>query len=277
MSNIEFMPRDLKEFYSKLQDDESRALFKAWLLRFLDENDEHVWDNAGSMFKKGYFSDEIAKLIKLKHDGFEIVLYGAGIVGKYAYIYFERHGLIADFFCDKNPEKQNTKYMNCPVISLQTLRKEHKNAVIVITTSKVWADEIKKELENIEIGKHIYDFFINYQIHGYFNYNFLNPVKNEIYVDCGVLDGGTIKEFSDFSNGQYSKIYGFEPDDLSYKQTLNNLQKQNIMRFEMINKGVWSEETQLSFFSKGDGGSHIISSGGGGGNIFYINKKNCRQ
>jgi FkbM family methyltransferase len=255
------LTHDLKVFYSKLQDEESRTLFKAWFLRFLDENDEHIWKFIDTMFENGCFSGEISELIKLQRDGFEIVLYGAGHVGKAAYNYFERHGLVANFFCDKNPKKQNTEYMKLPIISLQNLTKEHKNVAIVITTSSVWVDEIKKELENIGLAKHIYDFFVNYQICGYFDYDFLKPVKNEIYIDCGVLDGGTIKEFSDFTNGRYNKIYGFEPDDSSYRRTLNNLQEQKILRVEMINKGVWSEETELSFIAKGDGGSCIIPQG----------------
>lgn len=84
MLKFEYKTCDLKGFYSKLQDDESRSLFRAWLLRFFDENDEHIWKFTDTMFKKGYFSDEIAELIKLQRDGSEIVLYGAGSVGKYA-------------------------------------------------------------------------------------------------------------------------------------------------------------------------------------------------
>lgn len=144
---------DLKEFYSKLQDEESRALFKAWFLRFLEENDEYVWKFIDTMFENGCFSSEVSELIKLQRDGFEIVLYGAGHVGKAAYSYFERHGLVADFFCDKNPEKQNTKYMKSPIISLQTLHEEHKNAVIVITTSSIYLDEIKKRTRKYWFGK----------------------------------------------------------------------------------------------------------------------------
>jgi hypothetical protein len=130
------LTHDSKVFYSKPQDEKSSSLFRAWLLHFLDENNEHILESIGTMFNKGYFTDKIT------------------------------------------------------------------------------------ELKNIGLVRHIYDFFVNCQIGGYFNYNFLKPVENEIYIDCGVLDGGTIKEFFDFTNGRYNKIYGFEPDDSSYRRTL---------------------------------------------------------
>lgn len=86
-------------------------------------------------------------------------------------------------------------------------------------------------------------------------------VKDEVFLDCGVLDGGTIKAFSDFASGKYSKIYGFESDEKSFDRTLEYLHEQKIERVEMINRGVWSEKAVLSFSAWGDGSSHISDSG----------------
>lgn len=258
-----FSTNKLKELYGKLQDDESRSIFNARLRYFLDGDDENIWKLSDKIYERGYFNKEISELIELKHSGFEIALYGAGTVGEAAKGYFERNGLIVDFFCDKNPDKQKCGYMNLPVISLQMLTEKRKNVAVVITTSSVWAEDIRRELKNHNFNDRIYDFFINYEILGYFSHDLFKPLENEIYIDCGTLNGGTIKEFSDFTKGNYQKIYGFEPDKVSFKRTLEYIREQKLEKVEIINKGVWSENTMLSFSAQSDGGSHITDCGSG--------------
>ena len=252
---------NLKDFYRKLQDDESRFIFNSRFLYFLNEDDEHLWKMVDKIYKRKYFSKEITRLKELKQSGVFIIFYGAGAVGSNAMDYFKRHGLIPDFFCDKNTDKQKNGYMNIPVVSLQTLAEKYRNAAIVITSSSVHANEIKCELKELDVNSNIYDFFINRNIYDYFDYNFLKPVENEIYLDCGVLDGSTIETFVNFTNGQYSRIYGYEPDKTSFERTLNYLQSKCFKRVNMINMGVWNETALLSFTEKGDGGSHISDDG----------------
>lgn len=57
-----FSADDIKDFYSKLQDDESRYVFNKRLVHFLDGNDEHLWKMVDKIYPK-YFSKEIAELI----------------------------------------------------------------------------------------------------------------------------------------------------------------------------------------------------------------------
>ena len=84
--------------------------------------------------------------------------------------------------------------------------------------------------------------------------------KNEIFIDCGALNGETIKDFVDFTGGSYNKIYSFEPIPSQYKNTLQYLNDANIQRVELIQKGVWSHETVLNFIDA-EGGSRIDNNG----------------
>ena len=77
----------IKEVYNNLQDEESRKIFKARMMYFLDEDDKHLLDLASferfenDKYAGGYFSSEISKLKELKQSGYKIVLYGARYLG----------------------------------------------------------------------------------------------------------------------------------------------------------------------------------------------------
>jgi FkbM family methyltransferase len=82
--------------------------------------------------------------------------------------------------------------------------------------------------------------------HQYFP-DFLPIFDNEIFVDCGAYDGGTVKDFVDFCEGIYDKIYSFEPIPSQYENTLENIEKCGIQKIEVIRKGVWDCEAILNF------------------------------
>jgi len=249
----------VKNLYSRLQDQESRDVFTARLMHMLTGDDELIWKLTDKLYDAGVFSSEISELLALQKSGKKIILHGAGEVGERAKIYFERHGLCPDLFCDKNEDKQRNGYLNLPVVSLQELVENQALSVAVLTVSPVYAGQIKRELAESGFHSEVYDFFVNHVICGYFDWDFLKPVDNEILIDGGVLDGGDIMDFIKFTGGEFEKVYGFEPDALSYQRSIDNVSK--FERVKIINKGLWREDAVLSFHGKGDGFSRISDEG----------------
>jgi len=249
----------IKNIYDRLQDGLSHDVFTARLMYFLTEDEEHIWKLSDMLYNEGNYTHKIEELIALKKSGRKIIFYGAGTRGRRCKVFSSRHGLHADVFCDKSLNKQKNGFLDLPVITPNELTTMYGSSIVVITASPVYADEIKHDLRKLGFTSNIYDFFSDDRKWSYFEYDFLQPVENEVYVDCGVLDGDTIKEFINFSNGKYKKIFGFEPDTKSYRRTLDNLH--GYERVQVYNKGVWSEETELLFTELGDGGSNINADG----------------
>lgn len=51
---------------------------------------------------------------------------------------------------------------------------------------------------------------------------FLVPArKDEVFADCGALDGDSIRSFIEYSGGHFEHVIGFEPDPLSHKLLLS--------------------------------------------------------
>lgn len=87
----------------------------------------------------------------------------------------------------------------------------------------------------------------------YFQEQIIGKHKDEIYLDCGVLDRLDIIEFVRFTNHQYNKIIEFEPDPKNVELSKINLEKRHIRNVEMIPQGVWSSSGELTFLTAGNG------------------------
>ncbi len=72
------------------------------------------------------------------------------------------------------------------------------------------------------------------------------PINNtDYFVDCGAYDGDTLKSLMSHTNNEIAGYYGFEPNEHNLK--LLKKQSENHSNIELINKGVYSKETTLSF------------------------------
>ncbi len=65
-----------------------------------------------------------------------VILFGAGSLGKEMFFTLQTHGVQPSYFCDNNPEKIGTHYCGIPVIGFEELLKQHKTAVVVISSHK---------------------------------------------------------------------------------------------------------------------------------------------
>ncbi len=88
-------------------------------------------------------------------------------------------------------------------------------------------------------------------------YNIIKYNKNEIFVDLGAYNGDTIAEFISQTNGEYNKIFAFEPDSKNYiklKKYVNNNQIKNIHCFKIA---AWDKQEDLFFDNSGSRNSNI--------------------
>jgi FkbM family methyltransferase len=69
--------------------------------------------------------------------------------------------------------------------------------------------------------------------------------SNEIFIDGGAYDGSTSIDFINRINGNYGRIYAFEPDRINYLAMCANLSV--YPRIEVINAGLWQLTGELTF------------------------------
>jgi len=121
-------------------------------------------------------------------------------------------------------------------------------------------------LDSVAVGRGLH-----YDYNCYlFDKTYLEFNENEVYVDAGAFTGDSIEEFLFSVRGKYKKIYAFEPslDNCNaINSRLKNLNSLYLKDFKdsifIINKGLWSTDTQLEFKSlnANDLGGHIAESG----------------
>lgn len=109
-------------------------------------------------------------------------------------------------------------------------------------------EESKRTLEgliNFRLNREIdylddFKFRLNEQ---YFE-SFIKLGNHSTFIDGGGFDGGTSKQFASIYPG-YESIYYFEPNDLSYNKSLENLRNTKDIKF--FKKGLWNKSEVLYF------------------------------
>jgi len=90
----------------------------------------------------------------------------------------------------------------------------------------------------------------------YFNNDIFKMADDEVYIDVGAFDGDTVETFIDAckrNNKSYHEIIAFEPDPGCFQKLSQNYAGQE--KIVLSKLGLWSESTQLKFFST-DGGAY---------------------
>ena len=206
-------------------------------------------------------SPNIAQWYKGGGNGKQLIVYGAFTSGKTRYDFSKYLGLDDIYcFCDKDVNKQNKDFCGKRVISPEELVKNYKNYYVLIET-KYYYDEVYNYLIDNGFPKE------NIVAHGdngiqYLDYEYMEFDDNEIMIDGGCFDCGTIKDFISRVGGKYNKIIAFEPDYSNYIRCKQILEKENIERVEVINKGLWDKETRVGFCGNEESCSRISENDG---------------
>jgi len=94
-------------------------------------------------------------------------------------------------------------------------------------------------------------------INGYFSHYDIK--RGDVLIDCGAFQG-TFSILASELVGNKGKIIAFEPDTENYKTLTDHLKINSIENVVVINKGLWSEKTNLKFNnSHGSGSSFFFS------------------
>jgi len=123
-------------------------------------------------------------------------------------------------------------------------------------------EESKRTLENIvnfRLNREI-DFLKNFKFRlneQYFE-SFIKLGTHPTFVDGGGFDGGTSRQFAIKYPG-YESIYYFEPNDLSFKNSQENLSK--IEKVKFFKKGLWNKSEVLYFDNTLGSASKISKTG----------------
>lgn len=150
-----------------------------------------------------------------------------------------------------------------PIISVEEACKKYENAVFILES--IWqGKQMKEQLLNLGVSEdRIFGFLYSSHVFGiqYLDEKFMDLVSEEgVFIDAGCLDLGDTKRYID-RNPNFKKIYAFEPGCKNYEKCLER-KKQfcNDDRIEIVNKGLWSCETEMSFFE--NAASSTITEGG---------------
>lgn len=111
-----------------------------------------------------------------------------------------------------------------------------------------------------------------YRSVGYFDEGTTDPGDDEIYIDVGAYTGDSIEMFLKAVNGNYKKIYAFEPDSMNFPKLRRYVEENNLSNIILKREGLWNEETYLHLTDSGDQLSSVVSeenlkTGRGGGEI----------
>lgn len=84
-----------------------------------------------------------------------------------------------------------------------------------------------------------------------FNNDVINTDVNEVFLDVGAYNGGSISRFLKSNNGDYDKIIGIEPEKTNF-QRLKAFCTKNQIRAELYEIGCWNKKDKLFFNGSDD-------------------------
>ncbi len=99
--------------------------------------------------------------------------------------------------------------------------------------------------------------FLNHELFELEIYKFSTVKKEPLIIDCGANIGLSIIYFKTLYPD--AKLIAFEPDKNIFDYLQFNIASFDFQNVELINKGLYKEETTLSFFSEGADGGRIAS------------------
>jgi len=249
----------IQRFYNCLQDEESRYIYMCrW--QYLVSGDEtylcKMVKGTDKYFHKRIFthSHNVRNLHSEKDkDTIPVVLYGAGGVSEAVLGELYENKIKPVSFCDSNTALVGKSHFGLPVISKEELLDMafmRGGGCGVVVSTYTYQIEICKDLlatgfpeENLYILDDTqYDCELQY-----FGPEFMHAVPDEIFIDGGAFDGGTVRDFVRFANSGYKCVYAFEPHPESFLTLKNNIEKWGYEHIAPIPKAVWNSGGVMDF------------------------------
>lgn len=261
--------------YSQLEDEESRFIYQNQRL-FRQNNDyRYIYDIIDKYAvefsaNKWYPNKEEEFFSRIKKTGKRVVVFGAGIRGQKICNICANMEIPVDFFCDSNAALEEARHHGkLPVITPNKLNEygllgDH---IIIVSPRYGYGDIVNMLLD---IGGDRGNIFVYADClrdsleKQYFEDGIIQFEENEVFIDAGCYDFDTSKIFISKMHGlglKIKKIYAFEPDPVCFCKCKNRADLVGFNDIELVQAGVWSSDSYISFEALGNDSSHIVQNG----------------
>lgn len=204
---------------------------------------------------------------KLKYGDKKIVLFGYGYRAQKIYGNLCAEHIEIAYIVDSDVQKQGNLVGKTQIVSLRdVLEKEDIDYLLFLITSSYHVEEIRAELlkwncRYIETANEYTKCFRQDQ---YFeNCGLFEFEEQEIFVDGGSFDLETTRIFQEIMKKEGKKcrkVYAFEPDRDHYLICKKKIQQNGWDNIELVNAGLWSENTQTELKNIGTAGAYVVES-----------------
>lgn len=253
---------------SRLADELSKDLFHARLKNMIYRNVDELRNDILDIAEKYSWEWEVYQMDRMCASFSEIpgiVIFGCGMNGKQICRIFKgsKYKNVPILFCDNSREMWGKEVLGCNVISPEELRKEYRNYICVIGSSKYRQNILEQLLQEGFPNQNILYPYIGilFGIIGWQYFDYLAPGEHEIFVDGGVYGGESSGDFVKWTGGNYQAIYGFEANPYCIERCKKFYADHGIHDVEFIEKCMWSEKTKMSFAGDHSGASKISEDG----------------
>lgn len=256
-----------------LEDEQSKFIFQK-RRRFNETGDYHYIDEIIDRYvpemKGCKWCPGIAEnfLRNLKESEKRVIIWGAGYNGRMLLQMYTRIGGNVECFCDNSLEKQYTEVDHVKVISPEKLKQLcvwGNFAIIISPVTRKYQEEIYELLHKMDLNEtDIYRWTDYYYPREVTRKQYFDEViafqQDEVFVDGGCCDFTNSRLFLERMQEaglRCKKIYAFEPDEGNCHKCRDWIKAQNVECAEIIQAGLWSENTSLNFEALGNGSSHF--------------------
>ncbi|MCR5012743.1 MAG: FkbM family methyltransferase [Lachnospiraceae bacterium] len=247
-------------FYDRLQDDYSRWLFEKRAMWSLTGNASYAAEITASIIDEAVF---FKLMEKAKSVSDRLVIRGGG--NDYWVIKKLYPELDFCLFVDNDELKQQDGVDEKKVISPEEFYKDYADYYVLVN-SMAANGEIVSELkahgipdEHIINLRECYENACDIQ---YFDKNIVKSSGKEVFIDGGCYDGRTVLQFAKWCEGDYEKVFSFEPDPDNFELAKRRMDNAALNNVNLYNKGLWNECTELHFAGSGSQGARIMEDGG---------------
>jgi len=259
----------VRQCYQLLQDELSQKIFQARLVLDFDQSSEAAAKIVELGEQQAWLDgvkDRLPDICRtLERDPKKLVLYGTNVTGRMLGEFLMEEDIAFYGFCGRRAAEFPNGLMGRPVVPPDSLFRDPDGFYVIIAAGEA-ADEIRGILK--ENG------FPQSQIlasvrpegivdHQYFEFPSLFR-RGTAFVDGGCLDCRTSFLFAEWCENEYSRIYAFEPDLVSYSICEKNLVARGIRDFHLIRAGLSDRKGEALFYSGLYGCSHIAEDSGKG-------------
>lgn len=233
---------------NKLQDEESKTIFEA-RINYLFSGNEEEYYKVIERIRKESTCWELEEFLNDNKGYKGIVVYGTEEEGLRTKRLLDSCHRSAGLFCADCRDAIGTNIEGLEVISINQLLNDYKDWVVILTDRSHVVDRYSLLLRSGFPRRQIlFPMFMHLVAsNGTQYFDVLPPVEDEIFVDAGSYDGDTIKEFVKWTQGNYKRIYAFEPSNAMIPIINNMLETEQINNVIFTPKATWSKEAEVHF------------------------------